>query len=147
MDGLDLTTGLISSCMCVYMISQSVMSASLQPHGLQHTRLPCPSPSPGLLRLMSTESVMPFNHLILCRPLLLLPSTFPSIRVFSSESVLHIRWSKWWSFSFSISPSSEHSGLISSRTDWLDLLPVQRTLQSSPAPQFESINSVVLCLP
>ena len=79
---------------------------------------------------MSIESVMPSNHLILCHPLLLLPSIFPSIRVFLNESVLHIRWPKYWSFSFSISPSSEHSGLISFRMDWLDLLVVQRTLKS-----------------
>ena len=79
---------------------------------------------------MSIESVMPSNHLILCSPLLLPPSIFPSIRVFSNESVLHIRWPKYWSFSFSISPSNEHSGLISFRVDWLDLLAVQRTLKS-----------------
>ena len=78
----------------------------------------------------SIESVMPSNHLILCRPLLLLPSIFPSIRVFSNESALHIRWPKYWTFSFSISPSNEHSGLISFRMDWLDLLAVQRTLKS-----------------
>ena len=79
---------------------------------------------------MSTESVMPSNHLILCWPLLLLPSSFPSIRVFSNESVLHIRWPKYWSFSFSISPSNEYSGLISFRIDRLDLLAVQGTLKS-----------------
>ena len=81
----------------------------------------------SLLKLMSIESVMPSNHLILCRPLLLLPSNFPSIRVFSSESVLHIRWPKYWNFSFSISPSNEHSALISFRIYWLDLLAVQGT--------------------
>ena len=79
---------------------------------------------------MSIESVMPSNHLILCRPLLLLPSIFPSISVFSNESVLHIRWPKYWSFSFSISPSNKYSGLISFRMDWLDLLAVQRTCKS-----------------
>ena len=84
----------------------------------------------SLLKLMSIESVMPSSHLILCCPLLLLPSVFPSIRVFSSESVLRIRWQKYWSFSFSISPSNEYSGLISFRTDWLDLLAVQGTLNS-----------------
>ena len=78
---------------------------------------------------MSTESVMPSNHLILCHPLLLLPSIFPSIRVFSNESVLQIKWPEYWSFSFSISPSNEYSGLISFRIDWLDLLAVQRTLK------------------
>ena len=86
--------------------------------------------SQSLPTLMSIESVMPFNHLILCRPFLLLPSIFPSIRVFSNESVLHIRWPKYWSFSFSISPSSEYSGLISFRIDWFGLLAVQRTLKS-----------------
>ena len=84
----------------------------------------------SLLKLMSIESVMPSNHLILCRPLLLPPSIFLSIRVFSDESVLHIRWPKYWSFSFSISPSNEYSGLISFRVDWLDLLTVQGTLKS-----------------
>ena len=83
-----------------------------------------------LLKLMSIKSVMPSNHLILCRPLLLLPSIFPSIRVFSNELVLHIRRPKVWSFSFSISPSNEYSGLISFRTDWFDLLDVQGTLKS-----------------
>ena len=84
----------------------------------------------SLLKLMSIESVMSSNHLILCCPLLLWPSIFPSIRVFSNESVLHIRWSKYWSFSFSISPFNEYSGLISFRMDWLDLLAVQGTLKS-----------------
>ena len=86
--------------------------------------------SQNLLKLMSTETVMPPNHLILCHPLLLLPSIFPSIRVFSNESVLPIRWPKYWSFSFSINPSNEYSGLISFRMDWLDLLAVQGTLKS-----------------
>ena len=95
-------------------------------------------------KLMSIESVMPSNHLILCRPLLLLPSIFPSIRIFSSESVFHIRWPKYWSFGFSISPSNEHSGLISFRMDWLALLAVQGTQESSPTPQFKSINSLAL---
>ena len=84
----------------------------------------------SLLKLMSIELVMPFNHLILCRPLVLPPSIFPSIRVFSNESALHIRWPKDWSFSFSISPSDEYSGLISFRMNWLDLLAVQETLKS-----------------
>ena len=86
----------------------------------------------SLLKLMSIELVMPFNHLILCHPLLLLPSIFPSIRVFSNESVLRIRWPKYWSSSFSISPSNEYSGLISFRMDWLDLLAVQGTVKSLP---------------
>ena len=84
----------------------------------------------SMLKLMSIESVMPSNHLILCCPLLLLPSIFPSIRVFSNESVLHIRWPKYWSFSFSISPSNEYSELIFFRIDWFDLLAVQGTLKS-----------------
>ena len=109
-----------------------VMSDSLRPHGLQHTRLPCPSVgfpsgSQSLLKLMSIESVMPSNHLLLCRPLLL-SSVFTSIRVFSNKSALRIRWPKYWSFSFNISPSNEYSGLISFRIDWFDLLAVQGTL-------------------
>ena len=84
----------------------------------------------NLLKLMSITSVMPSNHLILCRPLLLPPSIFPSIKVFSNESVLSIRWLRYWSFSFSISPSNEYSGLISFRIDWLDLLAVQEILKS-----------------
>ena len=86
--------------------------------------------SQSLLKLLSVESVMPSNHLILCHPFLLLPSVIPSIRVFSDESVLHIRWPKYWSFNFSISPSSEYSGLVSFRMDWFDLLAVQGTLKS-----------------
>ena len=93
---------------------------------------------------MSIESVMPSNHLILCCPLLLLLSIFPSIRVFSNESALCIMWPKYWSFSFSISPSNEYSGLISFRMDWLDILAVQGTLQEASTPQFKSINSSVL---
>ena len=100
--------------------------------------------SRSLLKLMSIESVMLSNHLILCHPLLLLPSFFPSIMVFSNESALCIRWPKYWSFSFNISPSNEYSGLISFRMDWLDFLAVQGTLKSSPTPQFKSINSSAL---
>ena len=110
--------------------SRSVMSDSLRPHGSQHQASLSITNSQSSLKLMSIESVMPSNHLILCYPLLLLPSIFPSIRVFSNESVLHIRWSKYWSFSFSISPCNEYSGLISFRMDWLDLLDVQGTLKS-----------------
>ena len=106
------------------------MSDSLQPHVPQHARPPSPSPTPRVYSNMSIESVMPSNHLILCLPFLLLPSVFPSIRVFSNESVLCISWSKYWSFSFSINPSNEYSGLISFRMDWLDLLVVQGTLKS-----------------
>ena len=95
-------------------------------------------------KLMSIESVMPSSHLILCRPLLLLPPIPPSIKVFSNESTLCMRWSKYWSFSFSIIPSKEHPGLISFRMDWLDLLAVQWTLKSFPKPQFKSINSSAL---
>ena len=101
--------------------------------------------SQSLRKLMSIELVMPSNHLILCRPLLLLPSIFPSIRVFSNKSVLRIKWPKDWSFSFSIRPSNEYSGLISFRMDWLDLLASPRGSQeSSPTPQFKSINSSAL---
>ena len=111
--------------------SHSVVSDSLQPHGRQQTRLSCPSPSPReYSNSLSIESVMPSNHLSLCHPLLLLPSVLPSIRVFSNESVLRIRWPKYWSFSYSISPSNEYSGLISFQIDWLDFLAVQGTLKS-----------------
>ena len=92
----------------------------------------------------SIESVMPSSHLILCRPLLLLPSIFPRIRVFSNESALHIRWPKYWSFSFSISPSNEHPGLISIRMDYVDLLLSKDSQESYPTPQFISINSSAL---
>ena len=110
--------------------SHSVMTDSLQLHKSQHTRSPCPSPTPRAYpNSLSIESVMSSNHLILCRPLLLLPSIFPSIRVFPNESALHIRWPKFWSFSFSIRPSNEHPGLISFRMGWLDLLAVQGTLK------------------
>ena len=111
--------------------SCSVVSDCLQPHGLQYRQASLSitnSQSPP--KPMSTESVMPSNHLILCRPLLLLPSIFPSIRVFSNESALHIRWPKYWSFNFNISPSNEHPGLMSFRMDCLDLLAVQGTLKS-----------------
>ena len=102
--------------------------------------------SQSLFKLMAIEAMMPSNHLILCRPLLLLPSNFPSIRVFSNESVLHISWPKYWSFSFSICPSSEYSGLSSFRIDWFDLLAVQGTLMSLLQHQFESIGSSLLSL-
>ena len=110
--------------------SCSVVFNSLQPCGPQHARPPCPSPTPGAYWPMSIDSVMPSNHLILCCLLLLLPSIFPSIRVFSNESAICIRWPKYWSFSFNISPSNEYSELISFRMDWLDLLAVQGTLKS-----------------
>ena len=106
------------------------MSDFLQPHGLQHARPPCHHQLPSSLRLMSIDLVMPSNHLILCHPFLLPPSIFPNIRIFSNESVLCIRWPKYWSFSFSISPSNEHSGLTSFMMDGLNLLTVQGTLKS-----------------
>ena len=110
--------------------SRSVMSDSATPWTAVHQASLSITNSQRSLTLMSIESVMPSNHLILCQSLLLPPSIFPSIRVFSNESVLCIRWPKYWSFSFSISPSNEHSGLISFRMDWLDLLAVQGTLKS-----------------
>ena len=116
------------------------MSNSLRPHGLQRCQasLSC-TISWSLLKFMSIESVIPSNHLALCPPLLLPPSIFPSIRVFSNESVLCIRWPKYWSFSISL--SNEYSELISFKMDWLDLLAVQK---SPPTPQFKSIRSVAL---
>ena len=110
--------------------SRSVMSDSLRPHELQHTRPPVHHNSRSSLRLMSIESVMPSSHLILCLSLLLLPPIPPSITVFSNESTLSMRWPKYWSFSFSIIPSKEIPGLISFRMDWLDLHAVQGTLKS-----------------
>ena len=104
------------------------MSDSFRPHELQQNRLSWPSLSPGVCKLVSIKSVMPFNHLIFCCLLLLLPSIFPSIKVFSNELAIHIRWPKYWSFS--ISPSNEYLGLISFRICWFDLLAVQGTLNS-----------------
>ena len=105
--------------------SRSVVSDSLRPHELQHARPPCPSPTPRVHSdSYSIESVMTSSHLILCRPLLLLPPIPPSFIVFSNESTLRMRWPKYWSFSFSIIPSKEHPELISFRIDWLDLLAV-----------------------
>ena len=123
------------------------MSYSLHPHGLQNTRLPSPFPSFKVCsNLCPCELVMPFNHLILCHNLLL-PSIFPSIRVFSSEPVLHIRWPEYWSFRFSISPSNQCSGLISLK-DRLVGSPCspKDSQESSPTPQFKSINSSALSL-
>ena len=121
---------------CTYHFYVSVQFSSValscttlcDPHGLQHSRPPCITNSWSLLKLMSIESVMPSNHLILCHPLLLPPSIFPSIRVFSNELALHIRWPKYWSSS--ISPPKEYSRLMSFRMDWLDLFVVQGTLRS-----------------
>ena len=110
--------------------SHSVVSNSATPWTAVHQAALSITSSQGLLKLMSIKSVMPSSHLILCHPLLLPPSIFPSIRVFSNESVLPIRWTKYWGFSFSISPSNQYSGLISLRMDWLYLLTVQGTLKS-----------------
>ena len=118
--------------MLLWLFSHSVMSDSLQPHGLQHASLPCPSLSPG-----DCSHSCPLSHC--CHPTIL----SSVVRVFSSESALHIRWSKYWSFSFSISSSNECSGLVSFRIDWFDLLAVQ---ESSPTPQLKSINSSALSL-
>ena len=129
-------------------ISHSVVSDSLWPHESQHCQASMSiTNSWSSLRLTSIESVIPSSHLILCHPLLLLPPVPPSIRVFSNESTLLMRWPKYWSFSFSIIPSKEIPGLISFRMDWLDLIAVQGTSQeSSPTPQFKSINFSVLSL-
>ena len=127
--------------------SHSVTSDSLWPHWLQHARSLSMTISWSLLKDMSIESVMPSNHLILSHPLLLPPSIFPSIRVFSNDSALLIRWPKHWSFSFSNSPSSEYSGLISFRMDWLDLFDVQGTLKSLlQQHSSKSINYLVFSL-
>ena len=119
-----------STGLSMLLFSNSVMPNSLQPHGLAHQASLSFTISWSLLKLMSIDLVMPSNHLILCHPLLLLPSVFPSIRVFSNELTLHIRWPKYWSFSFNISPSNEYAGLISFRIDCFDLLAVQGTLKN-----------------
>ena len=117
----------LTSVHSLVQFSRSVVSDSLPPPGLQPSRPPCPSPTPGVYP-NTCPSVIPSNHLILCCPLLFPTSIFPSIRVFSNKSALHITWPKYWSFS--IRPSNEHSGLISFRMDWLNLLAVQGTLKS-----------------
>ena len=114
---------------CTECCSVAQLCLTLWCHGLQHTRLLYLS-SQSLLKLVSIESMLPSNHLMLCHPLLLLSSFFPTIKVFSNEPVLHIRWLKYWSFRFSISPFNEYSGLTSFRVDWFDLLAVQGTLKS-----------------
>ena len=115
----------------IVFFSCSAVSGSLQPHGLQLARLPCPSPtSRACSNSYPSSRSLTFNDLILCCPLIFLPSIFPSIRVFSNELALCLRWPKYWRFSFNISPSSEYSGLISFRIDWFDLLAVQETLES-----------------
>ena len=140
--------------LCVLQSQQSSMFSSVQlishvwllasPWTVAHQASLSITNSWSLLKLMSIKSVKPSKHLILCHPLLLPPSIFPSIRVFSNESVLSIRRPKYWSVSFSFSPSNEYSGLISFRIDWLDLRAVQGTLESSPTPQLKSINSSAL---
>ena len=110
---------------CCLLFSRSVMSDSATPWTAAHQTSLSITNSWSLLKLKCIESVMPYNHLILCHPFLLLPSIFPSIRVFSNEPALHIRWPKYWSFSCNISPSNEHKGFISIRMDWLDLLEVK----------------------
>ena len=124
----------------VSQFSHSVVANPLRPHEPQHAR-PSITNCQSLPKPMCIESMMPYSHLILCRPLLL-ASVFPSIRVFSNESVLCIRWPKYWSFSFSISHSNEYSQLISFRMDWLESL--RDSQESSPTPQFKSINSLAL---
>ena len=124
--------------------SHSVVSDSVTPWTVACQASLSLTNSQSLPKLLSIELVMPSNHLILCRPLLLLPSVFPSIRVFSNESALRIKWPKYWSFSFSISPSNEHPGLISFKMDWLDLLSVQGTLKSL-FQHHSSIASILQC--
>ena len=129
----------------VSLFNRSIMSNSATPWIAAHQAFLSITNPWNLLKLMSIELVMPSNHLILCHPFLLPPSIFPSIRVFSNELVLHIKWPKYWSFSFSICPYNEYSGLISFRMDWLDLLESPRDSQeSSPTPQFKSIYSLAL---
>ena len=124
------------------MFSHSVMVGSLRPHGLQHARFLWLSLSPSLLKLMSIELMMPSNHLILCHLLLLLPSIFPSIRVFPNELALCIRWPKYWSFSFSICTFSDYSGLISFRIDSFDFLFVQGTHKSLLQHHLIKVNNI-----
>ena len=123
--------------------SCSIMTNFVTPWTAAHQASQSVTNTQTLQKLISIESVMPSTHFILCHPVFLLPSIFPSIRVFSHESALRIRWPKYWTFSFNISPSNEYSGLISFRMDWLDFLVVQGTLKSSPTPQFKSINFVL----
>ena len=123
------------------------MSGPLRPHGLQHTRLPCPSPFPEVCP--SSHPLHQWWHPAISSSDVLIsfcPQSFPASRDFSNESAVRIRWPKYWSFGFSISPSSEHSGLISLKIDRFDPLAVQGTQESSPAPPFKSINSLTLCL-
>ena len=135
---INLIFSSVQSPSCVRLFVTAWITASQASLSITNSR--------GLLKLMSINSVMPSSHLILCTPLLLLPPIPPSIRVFSNESALCMRWPKYWSFSFSISPSSEHPGLISFRMDWLYLLAVQGTQESSPTAQFKSISSLAFKL-
>ena len=136
---------LLLLCQSVSHFSRSVVSYSLRPHELQHTRPPCPIPTPRAYP-NSIESVTPSNHLILYRPLLLLPSIFPSIRIFSNESALRMRWPKYWSFIFNIRHSNEHPGLISFRMDWLDLLADSEEFFSNTTVQKHQFFSAQLSL-
>ena len=150
--GLAPTENVRLTCFSAWMDSDSVQFSSVtqscptlcDPMNHSTPGLPVHHQLLEFTQIMSIESVMPSNHLILCRPLLLLPSIFPSIRVFSNESVLRIRWPKYWSFSFNISPSNEYPGLISFRMDWLDLLAVQRSLKSL-LQLHSSKASILLC--
>ena len=137
--------GITWHCIQSVQFSHSAVSDSVTPWTAAHQGSLSITNSCTLLKLLSIESVMPSNHLILCHPLLLL-SILPRTRVFYNESVLHIRWPKYWSFSFSISSSNKYSGLITFRIDWFDLLQSKGLLRSSPAPQFKSINPLALSL-
>ena len=141
---MELTEDLITTLVHSVHFSCSVVSNSLQLHELQQSASLSITNSQSLLKLMSVKSVMPSKHLILCHLLLLLPSIFPNIRVFSSESALFIKWPKYWSFSFSISPFNEYSGLISFRMNWLDLPAVQETLKSLLQHHTKNINSCLV---
>ena len=129
-DSLCCTPGTETTVLIILLLSRSVMSSSETPWTVAHQASLSFTISQSLLKLMSIDVVIPSNYFILCRPLLLLPSIFPSIRVFSSESALLIKWPKYWTFSFSISPFSEYSELISCKIDWSDLLAVRGTLKS-----------------
>ena len=132
-----------SDDICISSVAQSSL-ALCDPMNCSTPDLPVYHQLPEFTQTHVHHSVMPSNHLILCHPFLLVPSIVPSIKVFSNESPLRIRWPKYRSFSFNISPSNEHSGLMSLRMDWLDILAVQESQESSPTPQFKSINSSVL---
>ena len=135
----------IEAVCCCYSVAKSCPTLC-DPMNLSMPSFPVLHCLLELLKLLSIESVMPSNYLIACCPLLLLPSTFPSIRVFPSESTICIRWPKYWNFSFSINPSNEYSGWLPLGLDWFDLLAVQGTLKSSPTSQFKSISSSALSL-